>query len=1284
MQKHIIFIVFTLLFSFSASAQLEVTFSTNSTPTPGGTVDVDVSVSNFDDIVTLQYFILWDSLVLSYDSIFNVTDQLEQFSIGSVGTPETAVILDDGEMSVSWSHSSTNPFSIPDNTTLFTVRMNVVGTDCDSTAITIGNIPPFQNIEVINGDFDDIGAVSNMLPFAIPGTDCESGGGGGGGGGGQDGIVLSSTSVSGDSGDNVCVSVTVDNFLDVQTAQASMMWDPAVLSFTGTQNPVLPGTVFGENSTDQGMLAFNWFDNSGVTPQNLPNGSVLFDVCFDIVGAPGTSSTFKFTDDPSIIVFSDSNDEELDFTTGSSTVSVNDDGGGGGGGGGGDGDLTITMEDMFGNPGSNVCIPMTADGFTNIQTFQGGLMWDPDVLTYTGINNSSLPGLALGDNQAPQGMLGFNWFDDSGVTPVTLPDGGTVFEICFDVTGGAGSTSTLKIIDLTNVFVEASDADGNTLDVTTVDGTFTASGDVPFVLSCSGTTFQNGDNGCINVRSTGFSNIASIQFQMTWDDSQLSYTGVENLNTLQAGDFNQTQNNVIRVSWNSTNGQGQNVPNGSLLFSVCFDAIECSSDTDLTGQLQFVGDAQVPIEIGNGDGDQVAIVDLMPCSYTINCDSPPPPPDCTINFGTANISPPACFGEATGSITINPTATPADCEIVCTWFDATPGGGVIPTTGCSLSGVRAGSYVLRVEVPGVTVSEMTYIIPEADALNISGNIFPETCNALGGVNTTISGGSGTYNCVWDTGAIGCNIGGLASGTYRITVTDAIEGCDQVAEFVVGIDQNLNGTATTINAGCDGGSITINLNQAGPFNYEWSHPEGTNAAQQNNLDPGTYTCTITSANGNCSTVVSATVGNSVQGPFVEQLTTTDTSCNGDDGTASFIITEGCLPYTCEVTAPDGTILSCDNLDNLIPGVYGIMISDASTNPAFVEGFTIGVLDPVDVVITTTPESLISPGTILTTTTGGTPGYSYNWAPEDAPGLVQGAPNQVDLEDGEYGLTVTDMAGCTWAISEAIIVGTTVPDGPPVVSNEFIEETSCGNECDGIYNADVNGQSPFNFAFTNDEGNVFEFSSLPATGLCQGDYELVVTDIDGLSTTLNVNVGGAAPIVVTEEEILCDDGTNSGSILISAVGGAGGLMPAWSQIDDTTFNPENLQEGTYEVEVLDILGCSSGAIIFTVMDCDSMTVDGACGDGSTVLTPNGDGVNDDLFVMCAGDFPNTFAIYDRFGRLVHEAVNYDGTWDGTDLNGEIVTEGVYYWVMDSTFDNGDHRIFKGFVNVIRETR
>ncbi len=63
---------------------------------------------------------------------------------------------------------------------------------------------------------------------------------------------------------------------------------------------------------------------------------------------------------------------------------------------------------------------------------------------------------------------------------------------------------------------------------------------------------------------------------------------------------------------------------------------------------------------------------------------------------------------------------------------------------------------------------------------------------------------------------------------------------------------------------------------------------------------------------------------------------------------------------------------------------------------------------------------------------------------------------------------------------------------------------------------------------------------------------------------------------------------------------------------------------------------------------------------VFTPNGDGSND-LFVP----FPYCFvdhiemAIYNRWGELVHETTDPNINWDGKNLRGEDLAEGVYYY-------------------------
>ena len=1424
MQKFIILLV-SLLFSFGANAQLEINLSTASAPTPGGTVDVNVSVSNFDNIAITQYSLQWDSLVVSFDSLLNVTDELAQFSAGNIGTPETTASGLDGVINVSWSHSTTNGFSIPDNTTMYTIRLNVVGSDCDSTAFELGNV-----IEVLDGNLDNVTVDFTPLPIAIPGTDCESGGGGGGGGnelltlsgsnlsgdagsnvcmavtvenftdvlaaqggmswdpsvlsytgvqnfgfsdfgdaftedntdtgllsflwfddttvnpvsladgttlfevcfdligdagssstvsfidsptlefsdgdsnpipfttnssiisvnsgggggGGNDLLTLSGSNLSGNAGSNICMSITVENFADVLSAQGGMMWDPSVLSYTGVQNFGFAGfeNAFTENNTDSGMLSFLWFDDTTVNPVTLADGSTLFDICFDIIGAGGSSSTVNFVDNPSI-EFSDSNTNPIPFTTTTNTISVS----GGGGGGGGSADLTISIENAMGDTGSNVCIPVVVDGLTDIQSLQGGITWDDSQLTYTGIQNvnDDLSSLATGENGD---VLSFVWFDDSGVNPVTLPDGSTIFEICFDIIGGDGTT---QISFAENPPLEFSDPDANVVEFDANPGILTI-GEVvtgTFSLGCANSTLQGGENGCIDITTVNFTNIAAVQLSITWDASQLTYTGAENFNgAIGTVQFNQTGTNEVGLTWDSSNGQGVTVSDGTTMFSLCFDAVSCNG-ADLTGSLEFISGSQVPIEIGDGNANTVPF-SFQPCNYIVDCDGEPP--TCGVNFGVANISPPTCFGGTNGGISINPSVTGAGCSIVsCTWFQGTPGGQVIPSTDCNLTGVPPGDYFLVVTTTD-GVSQQTfqedYTIPNTPPFTITSQIFNVSCNSLGSVTATITGGSGSYLCEWQhNGAIGCSIGGLESGTYTLLITDSILGCSQVEEFSVGIDFNLIATATPTGADCGGGTISVTLNQAGSFNYAWSHG-GPNSAVQTGLDPGTYNVTVTDEDGNCTATTSAVVDFEATPVMIEPLpiATTGTTCNGNDGTASFNIVGGCLPYDCSITAPDGSIIPCSGqnlIESLAAGEYDVLITDGSTSPGISASFIIEEFETIIATFSATNVSMTGPGQILINDiSGGVEPYTCTWTTTDGGGLIQGDCNQTMLEVGTYFLTITDANGCTFETGGIPV--TDLDPGPPDVGDQFITDVGCGNDCNGAWTASITGAGPFIYALTNSDGEVIESSELPISDLCKGEYDLVVTDVLGQQTTITITIGGPEALTSTEDVGSgdCDDGSGNGSIFIIASGGVGGYTYLWSN-GDTTANPENLSAGIYQVVVTDDNDCSI-EMIFEVEECPDTGGPESCGSSSTVLTPNRDGVNETLNVICASDYPNTFGVYDRFGRVIFETTNYDGQWDGTDMNGDIVTEGVYYWVMDSTFDNGDHRIFKGYVNVIRETR
>lgn len=78
---------------------------------------------------------------------------------------------------------------------------------------------------------------------------------------------------------------------------------------------------------------------------------------------------------------------------------------------------------------------------------------------------------------------------------------------------------------------------------------------------------------------------------------------------------------------------------------------------------------------------------------------------------------------------------------------------------------------------------------------------------------------------------------------------------------------------------------------------------------------------------------------------------------------------------------------------------------------------------------------------------------------------------------------------------------------------------------------------------------------------------------------------------------------------------------------------------------------------------------------VITVNGDGVND--FFMLHEMQPNTqLLILNRWGNLIYSSDNYDNSWNGRDVNGNYVTEGVYSYVV--TIPNGTK--YHGFVHVV----
>nr|MDQ3017408.1 cohesin domain-containing protein [Bacteroidota bacterium] len=108
---------------------------------------------------------------------------------------------------------------------------------------------------------------------------------------GTDPVIFTFNCFDGQPGDTVCIQVTVQNFTDIAGGQFEIIWDSDVLEYIRVQNPGTNGININGDFNQSGPNALKFiplgFPITGVT---LPDGTVLFEICFRIVGLPGSMS----------------------------------------------------------------------------------------------------------------------------------------------------------------------------------------------------------------------------------------------------------------------------------------------------------------------------------------------------------------------------------------------------------------------------------------------------------------------------------------------------------------------------------------------------------------------------------------------------------------------------------------------------------------------------------------------------------------------------------------------------------------------------------------------------------------------------------------------------------------------------------------------------------------------------------------------------------------------------------------------------------------------------------
>ncbi|MCF8370696.1 MAG: SprB repeat-containing protein, partial [Bacteroidales bacterium] len=364
-------------------------------------------------------------------------------------------------------------------------------------------------------------------------------------------------------------------------------------------------------------------------------------------------------------------------------------------------------------------------------------------------------------------------------------------------------------------------------------------------------------------------------------------------------------------------------------------------------------------------------------------------------------------------IILSAIANPVACNGISTGsIDLTVSGGVSPysflwSTGMTsedLNMLAAGSYSVTVtdSISCTQTGQLT--VSEASEIVLSAVVNPILCfgDSTGAINLSVSGGVSPYTFLWSSGISTEDLNQLAAGTYLVTVTD-FNSCTQIDTFTVSQPPNLQIMATIGPIFCTGGSNgSINVTPFGgtpPYTYSWTG--GYTTQDLSNLSVGTYSITLTDANG-CQKSQSISV------QAISALTAagsvTDVSCNGDSNGSIDLSVSGGTPAYAYFWS---NLATSQDISGLVAGNYSVTVSDAHSCQ-YTTGFV--VTEPVVLDATATITDALcfgdANGAVDLTVTGGTLGYSFGWS--------NGASTEdiTSLLAGPYSVTVTDANGCVF--------------------------------------------------------------------------------------------------------------------------------------------------------------------------------------------------------------------------------------------------------------------------------
>lgn len=560
---------------------------------------------------------------------------------------------------------------------------------------------------------------------------------------------------------------------------------------------------------------------------------------------------------------------------------------------------------------------------------------------------------------------------------------------------------------------------------------------------------------------------------------------------------------------------------------------------------------------------------VVDSSFTID----PGPACCTVSATSTDA---LCNGQASGTATANPANGVAPYSYQ---WDAGTGNQTTQTA----NNLPAGNYSVTITDFNGCQSTTNVAVGEPTALNSNATPTDVTCNAACDGQIAISaptGGTAPYQYNLNGGVFGgtSTFTGLCAGTYNLITEDA-NGC-QVLMSNVAVNEPTDVTlveqsTTPATCGASNGELVV-LAGGGttPYQYDIGGAQQASATFSG-IAAGTYTVTVTDANG-CTETVNVTVASSAgPAPFVD--TQSPVTCAGGlNGSVTIGVGGGTGPFQFSLDAGPN---QASNTFAVSAGNHTVTVTDANGCIGDVN-FTINEPTPLTytTVISDATCNGVCDGQIVVNAQDATPPYQYS----DDNGLTFQASNTLTaLCAGNVNVVVQDANGC--------LANSVEPVGEPtaVSSTSAFTEPSCFGLADGTISFVPAGGTP-GYTFSVDNGTSFSAAN-PQTGIAAGTYDLVVEDANGCQFTDQITVTQPPQFAfnfIANNPSNC--GANDGSFEITA---ANGLAPYFYSIDGGVTQQinngffDNLYSGLYQLVVEDANGCEDS--VYSALSDNVMT-------------------------------------------------------------------------------------------------